>query len=667
VTAPGEVIVIEGRAPGRPARDRARALGDAPFVTILHPDEHPASASVADALGTAAGAQARSLGGLGAYQSVSVRGAAPGHTAVLVDGIPLSRLAEVATDLGRYPLAALGEVQLYRGAVPIELGGAGIGGAVNLVSRLGRGEGGERVRASVGAGSFGAGNARLRYGDARGAALLAVSASYQRATGDYTYFTDGGTPLEPADDGYEVRRNNGFAQAELAARAGHAGGAGAGGVRLVHKRQRLPGSVARPARAAALSTRGAIADARGRAAAGPATGEQLAYAMVEQQHLRDRDGELGIGAQDRRYLTLAGGAHSAWRAPLGAHRVAGGLELRGERFRDADAGGARASVRGTRAAGAAAIAIDLAVAGSRVVITPAARLDVVRTAPPPDAMAPGEAAALPARWDHIPSPRLAARALLGGDVAIKGSAGWYVRLPTLVELFGDRGTIVASPRLAAERGPSVDAGVAWAPARARPTPLGELDRLLVEAAAFASRAEDTIAMITSAGYIARAQNVGSTRNLGAEVVVAGRLARAVSITAAYTRVAALQRAIDPNLDGKQVPRTPGHRAYARAELARPLAGRAVALWTDAALQSTASLDQAGFRRVPARVLVGAGARLALGAGLTLAAHVENLGGTRVVTIPAERAIDAPVPMALTDLAGFPLPGRSFYLAVDWAR
>ncbi len=108
-------------APGS-ARDRDRALGETPFVSVLHPDDHPATASVADAVATAVGAQARSLGGLGAFESISIRGQAPGQTTVFVDGVPLSRLAAVTTDLGRYALDAFGEVDLYRGAVPIELG-----------------------------------------------------------------------------------------------------------------------------------------------------------------------------------------------------------------------------------------------------------------------------------------------------------------------------------------------------------------------------------------------------------------------------------------------------------------------------------------------------------------------------------------------------------------
>jgi iron complex outermembrane receptor protein len=667
--AAGEVILVEGRAPGHAARDRDRALGEAPFVTILHPDEHPAAASVADALGGAAGAQTRSLGGLGAYQSVSVRGAAPGHTVVLIDGVPLARLAEVTTDLGRYALDAFGEVELYRGAVPVELGGAGTGGAVNLVTRLGRGERGSRLRASIGAGSFGARHARLRYGDehAGGQVRSAVTLGYAGASGDYTYFTDGGTPLEPTDDGYEVRRNNRFDQLDAAARAGLAGRPIAGGVRLAWKRQGLPGSVAQPALAAAMSTLDAVLDARVGGRVGGAIARGLGYVLVERQALRDPAGELGLGAQDRGYLTLSGGGATAWAVPLGRHRATAGLELRGDRFRDADRAGARAPLVGMRAGGAVSAEAELAVAGGAVAVTPAARLDIVRTAPSPRTEGPDALVPIAPRWDLVPSPRLTARARLAGDLAVKGSAGWYVRLPTLLELFGDRGMIVGAPDLLPERGPSADLGVVWAPAREVPTDVGPIDRILVEAAAFAARPRDTIALISTAGFVARAENVGATSRRGAELVLAARFSRTLSLTASYTRLATAQQTIDPSLRGKPLPRTPGHLGYGRAELARRLAGRLASLWSDVAVQSTATLDAAGFRRVPARALVGAGARLELTFGLAAAFAVANLGGTRVVTIPPERPIDPPVRTALADLAGYPLPGRSFYLSLDWTH
>ncbi|MBC7975238.1 MAG: hypothetical protein H7138_09650, partial [Myxococcales bacterium] len=55
-------------------------------------------------------------------------------------------------------------------------------------------------------------------------------------------------------------------------------------------------------------------------------------------------------------------------------------------------------------------------------------------------------------------------------------------------------------------------------------------------------------------------------------------------------------------------------------------------------------------------------------GLSVALSVANLANTRIVRLP----LDPPpspsltsAPTALSDLAGFPLPGRSLYLSLDW--
>lgn len=664
--AAGETIVIVDRAPGEAARDRDRALGDAPFVTVLHADAFPAAASVADAVATAVGAHTRSLGGLGAYASVTVRGAAPGHTAVLIDGVPLARIAAVTTDLGRFSLAAFGEVDLYRGAVPVELGGAGVGGALNLVTRLGPGEHGERIAGSAGVGSFGARHARLRYGDRHGGAVSSTTLGYEGATGDYVYYDDNSTPLNRADDGYRVRRNNGFDAIDGATRWAAADRSIAGGLRAAYKRQELPGAIAAPAVAAELSTINAIADGAFDAAVGPATAHQAGYLLVERQHLDDPQGELGLGTENRDFLTLAGGASSSWRVALGAHRATAGAELRAERFRDRDASGEQPVLVGHRLAAAVTAAFDAVIdpPEARLVVTPAVRLDVMRTAPTPMTSGPSALAPVAPRSDVVASPRLTVRFAAVDDVAIKGSAGWYVRLPTLTEVFGDRGFLLGSPDLRPERGPSADLGAVWAPA-AR---LGDVDRIFVEVDGFAHRAYDTIALINSAGFVARAINLGDTQAYGGEVVVSARYARLASITASYTRLVTEQHDGDPSLDGEPLPRQPGHALYARGELGHRVLGREAALWFDVAWQSMSTIDPGGRHRVPGRALLGAGLRVELIRGLRAALVVANLADTRVVQLP----LDPPpspslteAPTALTDVAGFPLPGRSFDLSLDW--
>lgn len=658
-----ETIVIVDRVPDEAARDRDRALGDAPFVTVLHPDEHPAAASVADALATSAGAQTRSLGGPGAYQSVSVRGAAPGHTAVLIDGVPLARIAAVTTDLGRFALDSFGGVELYRGAVPLELGGAGVGGAVNLVTRVGRGERGERVRASAGVGSFGARHLRAHYGDDHGRLLSATSLGYRAAAGEFTFFDDRGTLLNPDDDGYRTRGHNGFAQVDGASRIATDDRGVEGGVRASYRRQDLPGSTSNPAAEAELSTLDVVGDGRFDARVGPAVARQLAFVLVGTQRLRDPAAELGLGQADRRYGTLSGGASTTWKLPLAAHRLAAGLELRGEQFRDRDLRRMQPNQRGTRVGGGALLAIDLALT-ARVVVTPAMRLDVLRSAPTPMTVGPTADVPVDPRWDVVPSPRLSVLAGITDDLAIKGSTGRYVRLPTLVEVFGNRGYLLGSPDLRPERGPSSDLGVVWSPAAAR----GEVDRVLVSASAFASRARDTIAIATYAGYAARAINLGSTQAYGGEVVAAARFARTLSVTASYTRLVTEQLSEDRARDGNPIPRTPGHLAYARADVVRTIGGRATGLWLDGAFQSESTLDAAALGRVPARALIGAGARVAISGGVTATLSVANLTDRRVTYLP----LDPPpsptltqTPTPLVDLAGFPLPGRSFYLSLDW--
>ncbi len=667
VDAPGETIFVIDERPDQGARDRDRLLGDAPFLTVLHADDHGATTSVAEALATTAGVQGRSLGGLGAYQTVSVRGAMAGHTAVLVDGIPLARIAAVTTDLGRFSLDSFGEIELYRGAVPVELGGAGIGGAVNMRTRLGRGEHGERFRASIGYGSYGARHLRAHYGDEYDGigAVTATSIGYTGADGDFTYFDDNGTLLNKSDDSFPTRANNGFDQLDAATRIGSVRTPMMAGLRLALKKQGLPGSTRSPSSEASLSTFDGLLDVQGDTTVGDAVARNLGFLLLEYQTLADPEGELGLGTVDRAYTTYSLGVSSTWKLPVRDHRLAGGIELRADAFGDTDKTGTQEALDGTRTGGALTGAIDLALA-SQLVVTPAVRLDALRTDATPMTVGPNALMPVPPRWDIVPSPRITARVLVGNDLAIKGSTGYYARLPTMLEVFGNRGFILGSPDLRAEKGPSSDLGLVWAPGKA----LGDWDRLLLQASAFANRSHDTITFITTAGYTARAVNLDDTQAYGAEIVAAGRIAETLSLTASYTRLATAQLSGDPNFHGKPIPRRPDHLFYGRGDLTRTVAGHEGTLWIDASWQAQSTLDQASLVRVPARLLVGAGARIAIGGGLSLSASVANLTDHRITYLPLDNPPSpafTEAPMALTDVTGFPLPGRSFYLALDWTH
>ncbi len=617
------------------------------------------------------GAHVRSMGGLGAFSAISVRGASSGQTTVLIDGVPLSRVASVTVDLGRFELDSLDEAALYRGAVPVALGGAAVGGALALTTRLGRGRDGEQLWLSAGLGSFGARHLRARWGagDPSDGTAATLALGYAGATGDYAYFDDNGTNLNPDDDSYQTRRNNGYDHLDGSARVGGRRGAltWVTGARGLWRQQGVPGLAPSPTMFAHLDTASALADASAQLdEVGGVVGAGVraqSWTLLERQQYADPEGEVGLGTEDRRYRTLAGGVAVDALWTRGRHAAVLGVDGRVDRFRDHDVlrGGDR--VHGERLAAGVAVADDLALLDGRWVIAPALRLDILRTDPIVNLDDPGMVDA-PTRIDLAPSPRISTRALLTADVALKGSAGYYFRAPTLTELYGDRGQLVGSPALVPERGPSLDLGVVIAPARK----LGPVDRILVELAGFASWPADTIGFVVTGARVARARNLGDARLRGVELAATARLARAVTIAGNYTHLDTRQLTTQPSYAGKQLPQRPRHEAYVRVDAARRLRGRMIGVWTDLTWVAGNFLDQAELDEVPGRTLLGVGARLALGGGVLLGVELKNLLDARVEQItldPAPRPDLAEVPRAVADVAGFPLPGRAVYAAVEW--
>lgn len=657
------------------ARDRRRALAFTSFVTVIHVDERAGETrGVAEAIGASVGADTRSLGGLGGFASIAVRGAGAGQTQVSVDGVPVSRLGSVTADLSRFELDSFDEVEVYRGAVPVTLGGAGVGGALDLRTRIGRAATGERWRLTLGGGSYGARALRVRFGDGDPDVDRGVTASlgYAGATGDYRFFDDGGTMLAPDDDRVATRINNGYDQLDALVRVGGTAGARRwqAGLRGLAKRQGVPGTGWAQAAHTRLDTVGGTLDGAvdvdepgGQVGL---TARAAGFAAIEAQAFRDPADEIGVGAQDRRYLTLGAGAQAALGWRRGRHHVAAALEGRGDRYTDREvamAAGATATT-GARLGAALALGDDVGLT-PRLALEPALRLEALRTAPLVDRTDTGAPAAA-ARTELLTSPRLGARLLAADDLALKASVGRYARVPTALELFGDRGFFVGRPDLRTETGWAGDLGVVYAPAQA----WRAIDRVFVEAAGFAARPVDVIAVVSTGGLVARPVNLPGADLRGVELSAGVRLARAVSLVGNYTFQDPVQRSPQPSLDGKRLPGRPRHAAYARVDVARVWRGRQGSLYADVAAQAGSFLDEANLAAVPPRTLVGVGAKLELGGGVAIGVEVKNLldARTEIVALdPPPRPDLTEVPRAIADVAGFPLPGRALYLRLDVAR
>jgi outer membrane receptor protein involved in Fe transport len=85
-----------------------------------------------DLLNAEAGLTVRRDGGMGSRTDVLVHGLSGRRVRFFVDGIPTDFLGMGSLAI---PVNLLDRVEIYKGAVPIELGGDALGGAVNLVTR----------------------------------------------------------------------------------------------------------------------------------------------------------------------------------------------------------------------------------------------------------------------------------------------------------------------------------------------------------------------------------------------------------------------------------------------------------------------------------------------------------------------------------------------------
>jgi hypothetical protein len=94
------------------------------------------------------------------------------------------------------------------------------------------------------------------------------------------------------------------------------------------------------------------------------------------------------------------------------------------------------------------------------------------------------------------------------------------------------------------------------------------------------------------------------------------------------------------------------------------------VWTAALLLSGNYVDELNVYELPARALVGAGLKTSIYDEFILGVEVKNAADLRSESVE----LDPPpsddfreTPKALSDLHGYPLPGRSFYMTLQWSH
>ncbi|NOT35374.1 MAG: TonB-dependent receptor [Candidatus Eisenbacteria bacterium] len=593
-----------------------------------------ATPTLPELLAESPGAHVVQYGGLGAFSTVSLRGAPSNQVAVYLDGVPLTTAAYGTANLADVPLGDIERIEVWRGASPLLMGVAPGGGALNLVSHE---IGARSLEARAARGGFETWDAAVAMGGRRGPLATRLAAGRLSTAGGFEYLDDNGTPFNANDDSLHARLNNRLESWQVMASATF----DARRWRLTarehwqRKDQGVPGLGAVPALATRLEREQFVTQLE---AARPGHGAMPSLrALLAHTDTRDRfsdpRAELGLGRHDSNDRTRGAGAHLefGWEdLPAGfAAQAAADARRDDARLRDAldpwaDPPGSRRDVLG------GAVAVQWRSPVDRLLLHSATRWDRFD-----DALA--SAGTLGTRITRVTrdftSPQLGARLSLPAGLAARANWSRAERAPDFCELFGNQGSVLGSATLTPERSEAWDAGFEWA-------------QRSVSAAwsHFESQHRDLIVYVRVSQSSVRAQNVSSARISGDEWSVHGRLPLGFAVTGSFTS----QRAIDTGpvvyWNGRRLPQRPARQGYARLDWARHGFGAALDLqWID-----DNPLDRYNRYSVEARRLLGArlAAPLAVG-GLRAVLEGRNLTNDRA-----------------TDVAGFPLPGRSLTIACE---
>lgn len=685
VASPYRTVVRARKGDGLDAQRRvdAQRPGFATAIELAHERGARPADALPELLARSAGATVRSLGGLGQFSALSLRGAAAQQVALFLDGVPLSGGSGGVVSLADLPLDALGGLVIYRGLVPIAYGGAALGGAVDLASALDCAPG-SRLSATVGAGSFASREARAsaqidlshrtgRKGPVPSAstrrACLDVRAGYTGSAGDFRFYNIGDTPLDPGDDRLDRRVNNGYDRvlAQVAAH-GRAGAVRWSAQELIFfKVQGVPGmATGAQARRTRLTTASARTVARVRRSWSEGHVEGVFGALVERVRFEDPAGEVGLAADDQRTGTIDLYGSPRGRIPLwrgAALQLAG--DVRGELVRVDE----RAALPGQgpsgdadrrRVSGGLGLELDQRLLQGRLQLAPAVRLDALASA---FAVPPGEGEQDDAGTDNRAlgvSPRLGARLSLRPGLSLRASAGRYFRPPTLVELFGDRGFATGNEGLVPERGTNLDTGLLLDAAAGRTA-------LHAHVAGFATWASHLIAW-TQAGPYLRPSNLDRARITGLETGATLRLLDGdLELRANYTLLATRNDSAEASMRGQPLPGRPRHDLFAQLAGGRAFVVRGATLAPRLGytfeFAARTFLDPSGRFEVPSRALHGVFIELHLLERIHLAAEVRNLFDARTARWTPPVAGVAPVVVPVSDFFFYPLPGTSLWTSL----
>ena len=592
-----------------------------------------------------AGLRVTRLGGLGAFSRLSIRGSTADQVRLFVDGIPLSSAEGGPVDLATLPLGPMSSIHIHRGSSPIIYGPSAIGGVIDIRTRT---LAAHRLDIHTGLGSLVSRVIRGFYGAGGAKASAGISMDYSGSHGDFSYLSDNGTAFDTTDDQELIRTNNAFNQFSTLFKAQLDPGPG---VRLTvldmltWSRRGLPGVGLYQTERSRLTRLRNLLGARLEVARRSFQLGVSGYVGWSQTRLDDPLNEVGLGAGSSARQSWVPGVDLACRFPVAlddeaAWRLVGvtALSYRLDRYEPQQ--------QAPRLRHVVAVGGELTLKASPLNTDLVASMRYEGGVGSVEDVAPSNVSSS-ALDHHDVSWRAAVVNRSLPDTRISVGVARNVRLPSLYELYGDNGYVLGNPDLQAEDGLTVELAAThfatWA---------GDDTVLAIDLAGHMTWTEELIQFVQNAQGTARPENVDAAFVAGVEVAARVDVLRHLRARTALTWLHSVNQSAITARTGKQLPFRPRWSFYGRVEGYFDVGSAAVgelAAWIDVDVTTGNMLDHANLVEVPQRVLVGVGV------------HAEFWDRQLRLGVSGRNLTSA----SAQDLAGFPLPGPSWFASLTW--
>jgi len=504
------------------------------------------------------------FGGLGDFSSVSIRGSDSDQVLVYLDGVLLNSAQGGGVNLGNISPSLIGKIRVYRGSSPLRFGASNIGGIIEIDTKMGNREGFFSIQTQYG--SFETLGLNIFSSHKRGELDYLLGGDFLRSENNFEFFDNNGTQFNILDDTFQERKNNQYDAFNLLLKGGYD----------INRKTRVAlsnnyfSSLKGVPGIANFQSLNANLRIRDNISALEFSKESFLFSnlnflmnvnfRLKRQDFYDPQGEIGLGNTDNENLTGSMEVLLNLDFSLGRNQILRFVpKLRFENFSVLDNLREKEINASKRRHVFLGLGDTMVFFKDRFLINLVGRLDFVQsrfkgeTLVDPDSVQETD--------EQYFTWQVGGKFQISKKVFLKGNVGKFLRIPSLFELFGNRGGFIGNANIKAEESLNRDIGIHFSDKTGK-----FLKRIILEVVYFEKDVDNLIQLVQNSQRTSIPMNISEANIWGMEFSSSFDLFNFLFVTGNYTFQEAIDRSDNPRRQGKFLPGRPEVEAHFRSEI-----------------------------------------------------------------------------------------------------